>query len=267
MKKFNIIIVLFISLIIVSFQSQEISSPKLFVGYRYEYPVFDDVKAKVLYVLKDSLQTLFKYNTTYSVKAVIDEIFCFEEKVKDAFNIVVIKNGVEKKYSVNTRLTYAAIDKNGMVFFTDTKADNAIKSITNNEIKDLGIKGYVVSWIDNCLYYSKEHDPNLDYANADIFEFDILSRHDQKLLSNVSGESTYILPNRMYIYDKILLDGIFQPILYSLDQKKYKLLNVEKKYLNQSPFYSYQTNDLVFYNSKTMDEKFVEIPLDFDLKR
>ncbi|MBA3986169.1 MAG: hypothetical protein H0X63_06285 [Flavobacteriales bacterium] len=236
------------------------TSPKLFIGYINKQPVFDAYQEKTLYVLKEKLEILVKYPSNYIPKIVKDKFTCYEEKTKMGCNIVLSIDNTEKKYPLECRLSYIALDESGNLFYTDTKAGFLIKSIIGNQIKDLGVKGYVINIIDGYLFYSKEHDPNLNYANADIFVLDIkTSSTAKKILSNVSGESTVILPDRKYIYEQMLIKGKFKPILYSTEDNIYKELDIESEFLNSTPYYSYQKNALVFYDAETLKMKNIEI--------
>jgi len=238
------------------------SSPKIFVGYINNIPVFDAYGEKTLYRYEDEFKVLLKYSQNYNLKAFCEGFVCYEEKTKTGFNMVISKEQQEKKYPLSNKLSYVAIDERGAVYYTDNNSQS-IKSIKNNEAKDIGIKGYVLNVVNGCLYYSKEHDPNLSYANADIFELDLsleVTALPKKIITNVSGEATVILPVGRYVYDQKLINGGFKPVLYGTDGKEYKNLEIDSKYLNTTPFYSYQKNALIFYDINTMEMKEVRVP-------
>jgi hypothetical protein len=132
-----------------------------------------------------------------------------------------------------------------------------------------GISGQVITLVNNNLYFSKIHDSLEVAANADIFKVDVSSmEHIEKVVSNVSGESTCIFPNEEYIYETILHEGKFRPVIYSIKEKKYCLLEgIDKRFANNTPYYSYKNNCLAFYDKNSLETKYIEIPKVFNISR
>jgi len=271
MKKVFLLTLCAILLSLFSFKSEKRVDPKFvkaFIGYINGDPVFDSHEEKILYVLKEKLGVLTKYSSDYLVRSVKNQYICYREKAKTGFNIIISANGKENKYPVLSNLTYVAIGQNGTVYYTDLKAANAIRSVSiNNQVKSIGISGYVIDIVDGYLYYSKIHDPNIEGANADIFRYDFKTNKSQKVLTNVAGENTIIVPGQKYIYDQVLTAGEYKPIVYSVEDKKYALLPVSKKFFTSALYYSYKKNCLIYYNDDASDEISVDIPKTFTVPR
>ena len=229
------------------------SLDKIFIGYYYEYPVFDAYEEKKIYILKENLELFKKYPENYDPRVVNDKFICYEEKINDQRNIVITFDDIEKKYPIQSYFTFVALDKTGTIFYTDLLNDDSIKSISiNGDIKKIDVNGYVIDVIGNKLYYFlPEPDSPLMCPDENIFEYDLNLFVSKKILTNVAGEDTKIMPNQKYIYGQKLIDGGFKPILYNVDKKEYTQLNIEEA-LSHIPFYSYQKNKLIFYNSKTL---------------
>jgi len=267
-KKLSIFLcVLFFSLS--SFESNKNiigKSSKMFVGYQKENPVFDSSDEKTLYVLKnEKLELLTKYSVNYSVRIVKDNYICYSEKTKAGTNIVVSISGKERKIPIISKFTYVTINNDGTIYYTDLKQSNSIKEISSNSQPKLtGISGYIITCLEGYLYYSKEHDENIESANADIFKYDLKTKKTKRILINVAGEGTIIFPDQNYIFDEILTGGEYKPILYSVKDKKYTLL--PKKYAG-APYYSYQKKCLIYYDDDGKEIEKLEIPRKFTISR
>jgi len=211
---------------------------------------------------------LYKYPGSYSLLTANYAYVCFEVKNKTAHHLIFLHDQKEQKIAVSEEIRYPAVDKDGLLYYSEAKT-NEIKSISiNGQTRDLGVKGYVITIMDNDLYFSREHDTNIQSANADIFVVNTKSPgKPQKLVTNTAGEATVIYPGGKYIYDEVLTGGEFKPIIYSVENKKYVIINVEKRFLNAPQYYSYQKKCLIFYDIKTFETKTVELPKVFDIAR
>lgn len=227
---------------------------KVFIGYIEEKPVFDSFSEKTLYFYEDKLEILKEYPASYIVQHVKDNFICFVEKVSDGYNIIIYDGKEENRFFSRNRVSYLNFDDAGGLYFTDNS--NEINHIKGREIIKIGLKGDIVSIANNCLYYTNTHDPELIHANVDLFEKDLsdTTKDPEKILSNISGESIRIHISGNYIYDQILKDGSFKPFLYDRVKDKLTILEtVDKKKLKATPFFSYQTQALTFFNSTTME--------------
>ncbi|MEN2400899.1 hypothetical protein GKZ90_0014030 [Flavobacterium sp. MC2016-06] len=251
---------LFLFLIIAVKALSATQNQKVFVGYFNNLPVFDSFNEKKLYVLKDKLEFLTSYPINNNVLIVNNDCIVYSCKS----TTIVSYRGKDTIYPIST--SYAAASENGLVYITDTK--KAIKVLNQGKITDLGVKGYVVSLFADFLFYNVEHDANLDYANADLHKVNVKDiKQNIMILSNISGESTVILDSGKYIYDNILYKGKFVPALFSLEKKKFNILNIKSEYLSGIPFYSINDDCLEFYNLDNMFKQKVKLPVEFNVDR
>ena len=231
-------------------------NPKIFVGYINNYPVFNEYNEKKVYILKDTIEEFFDYPKTYSLRAIKNNFRCYTENTKKETSILLFSDNKEEKYLFEENISFVVLSKDGTIFFTDKSGE--IKCIIDNEIKTTGFQGYCIDIVDSFLYYSYIHDPEILHANADIFEVNIKAlEYPHKLIDNVAGEATVIIPKK-YIYDVMLMDGGFKPIIYNVEKGIYKLISKDKGF-PEGPFYSYQEDALIFYNAETLEFRKVDI--------
>lgn len=229
---------------------------KAFIGYVDGKPMFNSFREKTLYLYNnDVLEVIKEYPKNYIVHHVKDNFICFVEKTSEGYYIVIYDGKEESRFLSKNRPSFLSLDDTGTLYFTDY-SNLEINYIKKGKIEKTGLKGYVVSVVNNCLYYTNIHDPEITHANADLFEKDLsdTTKEPVKILSNISGESIRISTNGDFIYDEILKEGSFKPFLYDRAKDKLTIIEtVDKKFLNATPFFSYQKQALVFYNSTTLD--------------
>lgn len=239
------------------------SSKYQFLGYVSTYPVFTNLEGDVVTVRggEELSAPLYKLDQSQKALYIKDNTFIYIESCHNRSCLVFIKGDEEYKFETNEKVFKLYGDEE-KAFFTSSISKKVLK-ITKEGISETGIIGNVVGFVDNCIYFSNEHDPKLVYANADIFKTDV-DNFDRSLVAmNVSGESTYILPDGRYIYDQMLFQGEFRPCIIDVKATKHALLDVNSLFIDNSCFFSFQLNKLVFFNAENLDLYPVEIPTDF----
>ncbi|MBG7611684.1 hypothetical protein IU405_05415 [Polaribacter sp. BAL334] len=228
---------------------------KVFVGYKNDKPVFDSFNENIIYFQNDErLEILINYPKDYTVQQVKENFICYIQELNNGLNIIINNGKEEIKYFSSTEVYYLNLDINGGLYFTNTK--NEINYLKDGILVKTGLEGIVESVINNCLYFTKIHNPDLFYANVDLFEKDLLNstKNPELILSNISGESLRIDKTGKYIYDKKLSNGTFKPFIYNKFKKKLKIIeSIDKNFLKATPFFSYKKNELIFYNPNTME--------------
>lgn len=217
---------------------------RTFIGYYNRYPLFDFPDLNMIYLLEDDLYKPFKeYNPKFKVLVVHNSLFCYKYS-KDL--ILQVSDSIYK-FSLDFKFSHVAADDS--ICFISIKTTNEIVKIRGNYIEKTGLFGSVICLDSSYLYFSKEHDPNLMQANADIYRIDLSTmKISEKIIVNVSGESTLIIPGGKYIFDEKNISGKFMPVLYNITERNYKVLDID---LNNYPlpYFSFQKKCLVLYNS------------------
>lgn len=250
------VIIIFIGMIIGEVFSQmqpDLMSPKIFVGYMEEKPVFDSFKEKRLYILNDNeLVKLIDYPSTYSVITVKDSYIHYQKKMNDgSTKLIISENGHEEQFTSVKSFALSAFDNNGTLYYTDIET-KGIHYISGGQVNDFGIKGHVISIIDDFLYFSQELDSTIIYPNVNIFEINLRTlTSPQRIVSNVCGENTVIFPSRKYIFDQILKEGRWVSVIYDVINDVY-IDVVQNPERNHPVFYSYQEHALVSFDILTL---------------
>jgi hypothetical protein len=273
MNKIRNVILLILGFLSLSFCLKEKKETfKLFVGYVGGFPVFDSYQEKKLFIIKNGSEEFLKqYKNSYRVICIDNSYDLYEENLKNGIHNLIINTGSsERKIGLRTPLTFIGSNMH-QIAFTDQKDESKIKLIDSlGKVNDLKIKGYVNKVINKCLYYTVDAPMvNFDGANVNLYKLDIGNPNSKpiKIMSNTVGESLVIIPNEKFVYDVIFVKGEGKPSIYSIELGKFKILNIEDKFMNATPFYSVEKKCLVFYNPKTLEMKFIDIPKEFDLKR
>lgn len=231
-------------------------APILFIGYNNNLPVFDEFDENTVYTYDDKFVFFKDYNQNYTVLAINDSLICYED-IEDGVSYLVMDNFKEsKRYILNSTLTFYALDRSNF-YYTDINDGMKIKMISfEGDRKNCNQNGYVVSVVNNDLYYVQYSDQNIDMVNANLLAIDLENNSTPRIiLTNISGECTVISPNNKYIYERVLSDGEFIPIVFNLKKNEIKTIQVDNSFLNTIPFYSNKTNSFVFYNSKSFNMK------------
>lgn len=238
-----------------------------FIGYVEQNPVFFESVSRSL--VKDNngkLEVIEKVTSSMDPVFIDNELIVFSNlDAKEGGELFLSKGEKKKKFETND-IIYNVVGDENNVFYSDNFNKNIIRRVSFEEDKETILSGYVVGFENQCLYFSKEHAPNLIRANADIFKYDfqINKQPPVKVGVNLSGEMTYIIPGGDYIFDKILHEGEYQPSILEVSTGMFSILDVDiEKY--GSCYYSYFLNKLVFFDPLTMEKKILKLPNTYDL--
>ena len=273
MSKIRNIILLLLGVLSLSFCLKEMKETlKLFVGNVDGFPVFDSYQEKKLFINKNGLvESLKQYKNSYRVICIDNSYALYEENLMNGtYNLIINTGSTERKVVLRTPLTFIGSNMH-QIAFTDQKDGDKMKLIDSvGQVIDLKIKGYVNRLIDKSLYFTVDAPvANFDGANVNLYKLDIGNQNSKpiKIMSNTVGESLVIIPNEKFVYDVIFIKGEGKPSIYSIEARKCRILNIEENFMNATPFYSLEKKCLVFYNPKTLEMKYIDIPKEFDLKR
>lgn len=245
------------------------NGPYLFVGYRNDIAVFYDAgNSKLILENEGKFEEILEVPRFRKVVFVNNDLIVYREVKKDSVFIVLSKHGTENEYPVNSDLTYISGNET-RVFYTDLETEtNEIIEISDKRLNRTSLQGYVVGADSNSLYFSKEHDPDLVNANADIYSIDIdqIASFPKKIANNLSGENTYIFPDGQLIYDNILYEGSYHPIILNVSSGKYAFLEMNISTVDHPCYYSYKGKSLIFYDPISFSKDTVEVPNVFILE-
>lgn len=261
--KYQIILLLLICFNVFKVIGQKPTSTIIFMGYHGDIPVFNEVAENNIYIY-DGKEFVYKakYSENYEFKLVEKDLYFFQVTDQKGNIYAVLKRGLEgeeKRYKIESSILYSTSDGDN-IYFTDKNGH--IKTLsTDGVISNTRYKGEVLGFAKGCLYFSKVHDDDLPYANADIFELDILvsTSSPKKIITNVSGEATFVFPDGKYIFEKVLMDGEFKPFIFDIKGNRRMLVNINNKFLNTNPFFVGDKERLVFYISKTLETEFLDV--------
>ena len=92
----------------------------------------------------------------------------------------------------------------------------------------LNIKGLVHSAFKNNLYFLRTPDENIIYSNVNLYRYNMEDEISYEVISNISGEKTYLYPSEDKLVCEIIIDGEFKSIVWDIRDKKSRILNIEK---------------------------------------
>jgi hypothetical protein len=143
-----------------------------FVGYKNNYPVFYELPSRnLLLVSNNLLDTLGNFDSSKKPIYVFEDLIVFEVINQGRRKLVLSKSGKENVISLAGEYFYIAGDNN-QIYYTDTKTMSIWRATTTGIVEETNLKGYVSGFENECLYFNREHDPNLISANADLFKYD-----------------------------------------------------------------------------------------------
>lgn len=224
-----------------------------FIGYKDICPVFyNNIKHEIVVKKNDSLNIIKKTNSDNKAVFVRNELIVLETNKNGIYYAHLNKGEIEKKIPITGDLTFVVGNEN-LIFYSDFKT-NEIYRLSFEGIERMNIKGLVVGFDENCLYYSKENNDQINSVNVDIYKvvFGVLNSKPELVVSNLAGEKTVILPKGKRIVDEKLYKGKYRLCIIELRPEKLAFLEIPIEIKNFGFYYSLEKNTLDFYNNETL---------------
>jgi hypothetical protein len=225
-----------------------------FIGYRDSCPVFfNNTKHEIVIKKNDTLRIIKKINTGIKAIFVKNELIVLESNENGNYFAHLIKGEREKKIPITGDLTFITGNEN-MIFHSDFSTSE-IYMLSFEGSKKMNLKGLVVGFDENCLYYSKENNAEIISANVEIYKVEIgdFNLKSELVASNLAGEKTIILPKGRKIVDEKLHKGKFRLCIIETISEKIVFLDLPKENKHFGFYHSLEKNTLDFYNNETLE--------------
>ena len=231
---------------------------KEYNGYVYKYDYAYDQLVKMDIFLTQNQTLVLVKDSIYVIREVLENstIFHFKLNGKNLISQLIVESRISSSRTVvlNEERVFILLksDENEGSKILQAKYRNPVETDTIN------INGYCVNLLDatnDYLYYTTQNSEIIG-PEGYVYEVELKSHSAKKILGNTSIMDEYvtIIPDKGLIFDVILFDGKFRPLItfYNL-----KLYVISPETVGRYIFYSYGRDAFVVYNRSTEVESWI----------
>jgi hypothetical protein len=234
----------------------------VFLGYYENKPIyFYIVKEGGFYLLNEKHEIIRNYPDGYYPQFVSNNNIYLSALIDGEYYICIDKKkGRDVFIETKDKALNIVVDSsNRFAYYSDHTFEKMYKlDIGTKKSQVINIPGYVVSLVNDNLYFIRVTIPEKVGPNYDLFRVSTKDFENiEKVAKNISSNGLLIFPNEKYITDMILKDGWFRPSIISIPENEYYFLPSFYEEYCSTPYYSNDSNCLVYYKNKTLEKKYV----------